>query len=102
MIYLRKELSKLIKNSNRTNIYMTTWSLPTIWGGASLLQMHLKALEELANLKSAGKWDWDFVINLSESCFPIKCVYSYNLKYKNKSNFILTFKIRTRVNAFFE
>ena len=43
--------------------------LSTIWGGASLLKMHLTALEDLVAMDD---WKWDFFINLSESDYPIK------------------------------
>ncbi len=41
----------------------------TIWGGASLLQMLVSCMTELLNMKD---WNWDFVINLSESDYPVK------------------------------
>lgn len=50
------------------NIRLSRNRFSTIWGGASLLQMLLASMNEL--LKS--DWKWDFVINLSESDFPIK------------------------------
>lgn len=65
---MRKELNKL----QFKNVHVPTWSLDTIWGGASLLQMHLKVMQELIDFKRSNKWDWNFVINLSESDFPIK------------------------------
>lgn len=47
---------------------MATKRFSTIWGGASLLKMLLSAMKDLFNLG----WKWDYVINLSESDFPIK------------------------------
>jgi len=44
--------------------------LATIWGGASLLQILLTSMQEL--LKLHERWPWDYVINLSESDFPLK------------------------------
>ena len=42
----------------------------TIWGGASLLTMLLSAIKELLEMED---WtDWDFVLNLSESDYPVK------------------------------
>lgn len=41
----------------------------TIWGGASLLQMLVSCMTELLNMND---WNWDFVINLSESDYPVK------------------------------
>ncbi len=69
---MRDEVASLIKFANRANIYMSSWTMPTIWGGANLLDMHLRAMQELLQMKLDGKWDWDFVLNLSESDFPIK------------------------------
>ena len=72
MIYLREKLDTFVKNANKNNIFMTKWQMSTIWGGASLLQMHLKAFKELNELRDSLNWNWDFVLNLSESDFPIK------------------------------
>jgi hypothetical protein len=72
MTFLRKEIKKLISNSNRNNLKMAEWSMPTIWGGNDLLKMHLKVMEELLEMKNDGHWNWDFILNLSETDFPIK------------------------------
>jgi hypothetical protein len=64
---------------------MPSWSMPTMWGGANLLDMHLKVMQELLQMKKDGKWNWDFVLNLSESDFPIK----YDFENKFPSNKIL-------------
>lgn len=72
---LRHELQSLIRSSNIDNIIIPEWSEATMWGGASLLQMHLKVFQELLDMKLANKWNWDYVINLSESDFPIKLVF---------------------------
>jgi len=65
---LKRELKKL----KLKNVHVSDWSLATIWGGASLLQTYLRAMQELSDLKRNAQWDWQFVINLSESDFPIK------------------------------
>ena len=58
----------------------------TIWGGASLLTMLLSAMQvrritalrvivisSLQELLEMSDWaDWDFVLNLSESDYPVK------------------------------
>ena len=72
MTFLRKEIKKLISNSNRNNFKMAEWSMPTIWGGNDLLKMHLKVMQELLEMKNDGHWNWDFILNLSETDFPIK------------------------------
>ena len=75
MVYLRKRIADFITSTNKQNFFLAPWSMPTIWGGASLLKMHLKALDDLYQFKESGKWNWDFIINLSESDFPVKYTY---------------------------
>ncbi|XP_058054885.1 xylosyltransferase oxt [Anopheles bellator] len=65
--YLYRELLKLEQSFPNVRIARKRFS--TIWGGASLLQMLLSAMEYL--LYESG-WPWDFVLNLSESDFPLK------------------------------
>lgn len=65
--YLRREVLKMIRNF--PNAAVAPWSMATIWGGASLLKMLLKCMEDLMAKK---EWKWDFFINLSESDYPIK------------------------------
>lgn len=43
-----------------------------VWGGSSLLKMHLKVLEDLVQFKKENIWDWDYWINLSESDYILK------------------------------
>ncbi|KAF5269987.1 hypothetical protein FQR65_LT05786 [Abscondita terminalis] len=64
--YLFRELIALEKQFS--NIRLTRKRFCTIWGGASLLQMLLSSMRELLS----SNWDWDFVINLSESDYPVK------------------------------
>lgn len=66
--YLFRELLTLEKQ--HPNIRLTRQRFATIWGGASLLQMLLSTMREL--LKT--DWKWDFVLNLSESDYPVKTV----------------------------
>ena len=66
--YMYREVSKLA--TVLPNLRMVRTRFSTIWGGASLLTMLLSALQELLSM---WDWsDWDFVLNLSESDFPIK------------------------------
>jgi protein xylosyltransferase len=72
--YLYEELVLLINQLNNNarfpqNIKKMQQRFPTIWGGSSLLTMLLKGMEELLQQKD---WKWDFVLNLSESDFPLK------------------------------
>ncbi|RZC41939.1 Branch, WSC, and/or Xylo C domain containing protein, partial [Asbolus verrucosus] len=55
------------------NIRLTRRRFATIWGNASLLEMLLSCMSELLNMSS---WKWDFVLNLSESDYPVKMVSS--------------------------
>ncbi|XP_045766664.1 LOW QUALITY PROTEIN: xylosyltransferase oxt [Maniola jurtina] len=64
--YLHRKLSLLEKQF--TNVKLATKRYSTIWGGASLLTMLLDSMKDLIRLG----WKWDYVINLSESDFPIK------------------------------
>ncbi|XP_069701482.1 xylosyltransferase oxt [Periplaneta americana] len=64
--YLFREL--LVLERSLPNVRLARNRYATIWGGASLLQMLLTSMNEL--LESG--WEWDFVINLSESDFPVK------------------------------
>lgn len=66
--YLHRKVSGMVHGF--TNVYLPPWRMATIWGGASLLQMLLKALEELEYVLT--DWSWDFFINLSESDYPLK------------------------------
>lgn len=64
--YLHRKLSAL--ENQFSNIKLASSRYSTIWGGASLLTMLLAAMKDCMALK----WRWDFIINLSESDFPIK------------------------------
>ncbi|XP_017786273.1 PREDICTED: xylosyltransferase oxt isoform X2 [Nicrophorus vespilloides] len=66
--YLFRELLSLEKQF--PNIRLTRKRYATIWGGASLLKMLLSCMKELLHLD----WKWDFVLNLSESDYPVKTV----------------------------
>lgn len=67
MDYLRRELEKIEKKFP-SNVHVDKYPFSTIWGGAQLLDMHLSVMKYLLE----SEWNWDFVLNLSESEFPIK------------------------------
>jgi hypothetical protein len=50
------------------NIHVTSNRRSTIWGGASLLSMITGCFKDLLQMP----WEWDFVLNLSESDYPLK------------------------------
>lgn len=58
----------LVLEKQFPNIQLARNRFSTIWGGASLLTMLLQSMENLLT----SPFHWDFVINLSESDFPIK------------------------------
>ncbi|XP_076608009.1 xylosyltransferase 1-like isoform X2 [Chaetodon auriga] len=93
--YLHREVLSL--TSLYPNVRVTPWRMSTIWGGASLLTMYLRSMEDL--LKMAD-WSWDFFINLSAADYPIRTneqLVSFLSKYRNM-NFI---KSHGRDNARF-
>lgn len=71
--YLHRELSGLVKGFPNVAIAPTRFA--TIWGGASLLKMHLQCMEDLLKMTD---WKWDYFINLSESDYPIKWVHLWS------------------------
>ncbi|XP_034568160.1 xylosyltransferase 1-like [Notolabrus celidotus] len=93
--YLHKEILTLA--GRYPNVRVTPWRMSTIWGGASLLTMYLRSMEDL--LKMAD-WSWDFFINLSAADYPIRTneqLVAFLSKYRNM-NFI---KSHGRDNARF-
>lgn len=65
--YLHKEVLSLA--SQYSNVRVTPWRMSTIWGGASLLTMYLRSMEDLLKMSD---WSWDFFINLSAADYPIR------------------------------
>lgn len=63
-LFLYNEVVSLTRRY--TNVYVTSWRYPTVWGGANLYEVYLRGLKDLLKLQ------WDFFLNLSESDFPIK------------------------------
>lgn len=69
--YLFRELLKL-QHILPNNVRFMRKRQATIWGGASLLTVLLTGMEDLITNAEEWKWNWDYVINLSESDFPLK------------------------------
>ena len=65
--YLHREVSAIAAEFE--NVRVAPWQMSTIWGGASLLEMHLDCIKDLLAMTD---WSWDYFVNLSESDFPIK------------------------------
>jgi len=66
--YLYRELVKL--SHTLPNLRLVKQRFSTIWGGSSLLSMLLSSMGELLSMSDWS--DWDFVLNLSESDWPVK------------------------------
>lgn len=80
--YLQREITKAL--SKYPNVRLTEWRMSTIWGGASLLQMVLRAINDCLQMWA----DWDFFINLSGLDFPIETednLSRYLYKYRDYS-----------------
>ncbi|TNN28774.1 Xylosyltransferase 1 [Liparis tanakae] len=65
--YLYREVLSLA--GRYPNVRVTPWRMSTIWGGASLLTMYLRSMEDLLQMSD---WSWDFFINLSAADYPIR------------------------------
>ncbi|XP_076246321.1 xylosyltransferase oxt [Calliopsis andreniformis] len=69
--YLYREMLEVEKSCQRNNIKIAKGKglrHASIWGGASLLTTFLKSAQQML----AHHHHWDFLVNLSESDFPIK------------------------------
>jgi protein xylosyltransferase len=67
--YLFRELMRL--EPQFENIRLTRNRYATIWGGASLLTVLMNGMQDLLTMDGWSS-EWDYIINLSESDFPIK------------------------------
>uniref|UniRef100_A0A8C2WFP8 Xylosyltransferase 1 n=1 Tax=Cyclopterus lumpus TaxID=8103 RepID=A0A8C2WFP8_CYCLU len=93
--YLYREVLSLA--GRYPNVRVTPWRMSTIWGGASLLTMYLRSMEDLLQMSD---WSWDFFINLSAADYPIRTneqLVAFLSKYRGM-NFI---KSHGRDNARF-
>ncbi|XP_054590525.2 xylosyltransferase 1 [Nothobranchius furzeri] len=93
--FLHREVLSIA--SQLPNVRVTPWRMATIWGGASLLTMYLRSMEDLLKMTD---WTWDFFINLSAADYPIRTneqLVSFLSVYRNM-NFI---KSHGRDNARF-
>eukprot|EP00118_Oscarella_pearsei_P005474 m.25200 g.25200 ORF g.25200 m.25200 type:complete len:818 (+) comp28760_c0_seq2:1204-3657(+) len=65
--YLHRRIEDMARD--HANVALSPWRLASIWGGASLLQVLLRCMDDLIHRHD---WQWDFLINLSESDYPIR------------------------------
>ncbi|XP_033826932.2 xylosyltransferase 1-like [Periophthalmus magnuspinnatus] len=83
--YLHRQM--LLLADKYPNVRVTPWRMATIWGGASLLTMYLRSMDDLLKMTD---WSWDFFINLSAADYPIRTneqLVGFLSKYRNM-NFI--------------
>ncbi|VDM61750.1 unnamed protein product [Angiostrongylus costaricensis] len=62
------------------NVYLAPDARSTIWGGASLLTMVQDAIRRSIVMPSFS--EWDYLINLSESDFPVLTLYELEVQLK--------------------
>ena len=60
---------KILEAQFPDKIYVTQRRWKSLWGGTSFLFMILDSYRTLLNKK---EWQWDFVLHLGESSYPIK------------------------------
>ena len=68
---IRKMNSKFIR-PNESNVKFADNPIHLEWGGSSLFNGYLIALNDLHSLKKSNIWNWDYVITMSESDYIIK------------------------------
>uniref|UniRef100_A0A0R3RVV9 protein xylosyltransferase n=1 Tax=Elaeophora elaphi TaxID=1147741 RepID=A0A0R3RVV9_9BILA len=90
--YMFEEMRKLvasIRKSGHENIYLMEKRYATIWAGATLLSMVLDVLKTA--LYSLNWNSWDFMLNLSESNFPVLSMVELEFHLaKNKGRIFLS------------
>uniref|UniRef100_A0A915B3N6 protein xylosyltransferase n=2 Tax=Parascaris univalens TaxID=6257 RepID=A0A915B3N6_PARUN len=70
--FMHSEMEKLamrMKKAGLDNVHVMEQRYATIWGAASLLTMFLDAVRNAEDKK--GWHQWDFILNLSETDFPL-------------------------------
>ena len=84
--YLYREM-KSLELKFPGNIYVTPHRSTTIWSGSSYLSMLTGCFKELLQ----KPWEWDFVLNLSESDYPLKKIEDFVvfLTSNRDKNFVL-------------
>ena len=65
--FMHRELARVAETM--PNLRLARHRFTTIWGGSSLLSMLLSSFQDLLDMDD---WPWDFVLNLSESDYPVK------------------------------
>ncbi|CAG9539643.1 unnamed protein product [Cercopithifilaria johnstoni] len=90
--YMFEEMRELVANIRKAgyeNIYLMEKRYATIWAGATLLSMVLDVLKTA--LYSLNWNSWDFMLNLSESSFPILSMVELEFHLaKNKGRIFLS------------
>ncbi|VDK25080.1 unnamed protein product [Anisakis simplex] len=83
-----KKFADRAKANGLKNIHVMEKRHATIWGAASLLSMYLDAVK--CALEEMGWLNWDFILNLSETDFPLLSLQEleYHLARNKGYNFL--------------
>ena len=76
----------MILSKKISNIYLTNKRFPTTWGSSTLLLAHLEAFKQIFE---ELKWKFSFILNLSESDFPLKSVKEFSFQDLNHTFFFV-------------
>ncbi|KAK6107657.1 Core-2/I-Branching enzyme family protein [Brugia pahangi] len=82
-----KELVATVQKAGYKNVYLMEKRYATIWAGAALLSMILEVLKTA--LYTLNWNSWDFMLNLSESNFPILSMVELEFHLANKGRIFL-------------
>eukprot|EP00045_Choanoeca_perplexa_P011775 m.126143 g.126143 ORF g.126143 m.126143 type:complete len:745 (+) comp15766_c0_seq1:143-2377(+) len=63
--YMHRSLAKELKTSNLSNVRLSSFRLPSVWGASNLYEVYFRGMADMAG------WVWDYFINLSGADFPI-------------------------------
>jgi protein xylosyltransferase len=82
-----------LKLNKVDNIYIAKWSIKILWGGSSLFRMHMQAYIEMIQMKDTNpNWNWEYIINLSESDYNIKSLKEIEIfldQFNSNENFMV-------------
>eukprot|EP00053_Salpingoeca_punica_P014111 m.128141 g.128141 ORF g.128141 m.128141 type:complete len:769 (+) comp16385_c0_seq1:197-2503(+) len=62
--YMYEELKDWV--TRYPNVFLTTWRLGSVWGGANLYEVYIRGMIDLL------EYDWEYFFNLSETDYPVR------------------------------